>query len=117
MARTRKVPHGSHPADEDNDRHQIGPGREDRSARNDTEKEGANIVQSGQKKLSVNDEGGTAVKGLDDSVDGDNDRHQTTKKARGQHNRSAGNDTEKEGRIWRSAARKNSVRATRVVRL
>jgi len=97
MAITRKVPRGSHHADEDNDRHQIGKGRQDRSARNDTEKEGANIAQSGQRKLSVSDEGGTAVDRLDDSADGDNDRHQTTKKATGQQNRSAGNDTEQEG--------------------
>ena len=97
MAITRKVPRGSQPADEDNDRHQIGKGRQDRSARNDTEKEGANIAQSGQRKLSVSDEGGTAVDRLDDSADGDNDRHQTTKKATGQQNRSAGNDTEQEG--------------------
>jgi len=97
MAITRKLPRGSHPADKDNDHHQKGKGRQDRRARNDTEKEGANIAQSGQKKLKVSDEGGTAVKGLDDSADGDDDRHQTTKKATGQQNRSDGNDTEKEG--------------------
>ncbi len=97
MAITRKLPRGSHPADEDNNRHQKGKGRQDCSARNNTEKEGANIAQSGQKKLKVSDEGGTAVKGLDDSADGDDDRHQTTKKATGQQNRSDGNDTEKEG--------------------
>ena len=97
MAITRKVPRGSQPADEDNDHHQIGKGRQDRSARNDTEKEGANIAQSGQRKLSVSDEGGTAVIRLDEGADGDNDRHQTTKKATGQQNRSAGNDTEQEG--------------------
>ena len=55
------------------------------------------LPNSDQKKLSASDEGGKAVEGLNESVDGDNDRQQTKKKSKGRQNRSAGNDTEKEG--------------------
>ncbi len=65
-------------ADGDNDRHQTTKkptGQQNSSAGSDTEKEGANMALSNQKKLSASDEGGRAVKGLDDSADGDNDCH------------------------------------------
>ncbi len=71
MAITAKVPRGSHPVDGDNDHHKMmkkGKGQKNRSASNDSEVEGANVVPQNSKRLVGTDLNNNAGKNDHDTA-------------------------------------------------